>query len=86
MAERIGPSRNASSPVWAINLATYASNRFLIPKLPSALRKMCAGATFDAGKGAPMKEWLTVLPEDSATWSALAQEALAFVARHRPSS
>ena len=36
------------------------------------------GGPFDAGKGKPMKEWLTVLATER-TWLALAREALAFV-------
>lgn len=35
------------------------------------------GAPFDAAKGRPMKEWLSV--EDAETWRALAGEALDFV-------
>jgi hypothetical protein len=34
---------------------------------------------FDAGKGRPMKEWLTVLVDDPSTWRGLAEEALEFV-------
>lgn len=42
------------------------------------------GGPFDAGKGRPMKEWLTVTADDEATWLSLAREALNFVAaRHR---
>ena len=38
------------------------------------------GARFDPGRGRVMKEWLTVPPADAARWTALAEEALAFVA------
>jgi hypothetical protein len=34
---------------------------------------------YDAGKGRPMKEWLTVPAESHADWLPLAREALAFV-------
>ena len=37
------------------------------------------GHPFDAGKGRPMKEWLVVPPTSSLDWSAVAEEALAFV-------
>lgn len=58
----------------------------LVVKLPrdrvNALLSDGSGGTFSAGKGTPMKEWLTVLSDDEATWLALAHEALDF-ARHR---
>jgi hypothetical protein len=38
------------------------------------------GAPFDAGKGPPMREWVTLEPKSSRRWSALAREAMAFVA------
>jgi hypothetical protein len=37
------------------------------------------GSAFDAGKGKPMKEWVSVGPSTEARWLALAKEALAFV-------
>ena len=55
----------------------------LVVKLPhdrvSTLISTGAGAPFDAGKGRPMKEWLTVTAEDQDSWLALAREALDFV-------
>ena len=37
------------------------------------------GVAFDAGKGRPMKEWLVVQATSALDWSALTEEALAFV-------
>ena len=37
------------------------------------------GVRFDANKGTPMKQWLTVDPAHEGDWQALAEEALAFV-------
>jgi hypothetical protein len=55
----------------------------LVVKLPAsrvrALIDDGVGGPFDAGKGRPMKEWLTVLATDEATWSRLAGEAYEFV-------
>lgn len=59
----------------------------LVVKLPRArvagLIGDGTGAPFDAGKGTPMKEWLTVTGDDEATWRALACEALDFVRSRR---
>lgn len=55
----------------------------LVVKLPAtrvrALIEDGVGGPFDAGKGRPMKEWVTVLAADEATWAALASEAYEFV-------
>jgi hypothetical protein len=57
----------------------------LVVKLPrdrvTALIDDGVGSPFDAGKGTPMKEWLTVMRDDEGTWQALAREALSFVRR-----
>jgi hypothetical protein len=54
----------------------------LVIKLPKArvqtLIESGAGAPFDAGKGKPMKEWVT-LEGDERKWTKLAREAYAFV-------
>jgi hypothetical protein len=59
----------------------------LVVKLPAprvtALIDSGAGEPFDAGKGKPMKEWLSVPASSSLDWLALSKEALEFVARRR---
>jgi hypothetical protein len=58
----------------------------LVVKLPKArvdaLVAAGEGVRFDANKGTPMKEWLSLDPESGLDWSQLAREALAF-AGHR---
>lgn len=61
----------------------------LVVKLPAervaALVEDGTGHPFDAGKGTPIKEWLTVTVEDAQTWRELTGEALAFArSRARP--
>ncbi len=55
----------------------------LVVKLPRHRVDFLIGAgtglPFDAGKGRPMKEWLTVAADDDETWLTLAREALDFV-------
>jgi TfoX/Sxy family transcriptional regulator of competence genes len=55
----------------------------LVVKLPKArvdaLVASGGGVRFDANKGRPMKEWLTIDPSLETEWPALAQEALSFV-------
>ena len=54
----------------------------LVLKLPearvSALVAAGAGVPFDANKGTPMREWLSLAPEAGLDWVPLAREALAF--------
>jgi hypothetical protein len=53
----------------------------LVLKLPAPrideLIEAGAGIRFDANKGTPMKEWLSVDPDAGLDWLALAREALA---------
>ncbi len=55
----------------------------LVVKLPAArVAQLIAenmGSAFDAGKGRPMREWLTVQEDTLATWLRLAREAYGFV-------
>jgi hypothetical protein len=55
----------------------------LVVKLPrarvDALVDSGEGVRFDANKGTPMKEWLSLDPVSTLHWPALAQEALDFV-------
>lgn len=59
------------------------SNDTLVVKLPaervSALVGSGDGRPFTAGKERPMREWVEVVADDVATWTALAEEARAFV-------
>ncbi|MFE3290983.1 hypothetical protein [Rhodococcus sp. NPDC059234] len=41
------------------------------------------GVAYDAGKGVPMKEWVSVTAEDDHVWSALGREACDFVGARR---
>ncbi|MFD2466152.1 hypothetical protein [Amycolatopsis silviterrae] len=57
----------------------------LVVKLPEArvddLVDSGRGVRFDANKGIPMKEWFSMDPEAPLEWSALAREAMTFVAK-----
>jgi hypothetical protein len=52
-------------------------------KLPKtrvdALVDSGVGVRFDANRGTPMKEWLSLDPASTLDWPALAQEAMDFV-------
>lgn len=55
----------------------------LVLKLPrervAALVESGEGGPFDAGKGRPMQEWVTLDPASGERWLTLATEALTFV-------
>jgi hypothetical protein len=55
----------------------------LVVKLPKTrvteLVDAGRGTHFDANKGTPMKEWLSLDPDDGGDWPALVREALAYV-------
>jgi hypothetical protein len=55
----------------------------LVVKLPAARVDALViagdGIRFDANKGTPMKEWLSLHPDSTMAWLALAREALEFV-------
>jgi hypothetical protein len=57
----------------------------LVVKLPrarvDALVDAGEGSRFDANKGTPMREWLSLAPESRLDWPALAGEALDFAGR-----
>jgi hypothetical protein len=57
----------------------------LVVKLPAkrvqAALSASEGVPFDANKGRPMREWLTVSPDSPLDWLAISREALAFVGR-----
>jgi hypothetical protein len=59
----------------------------LVVKLPAArvteLISSGAGRPFDAGKGRPMREWVSVPPAEPDPWPGLASEAYAFVGGKR---
>jgi hypothetical protein len=61
--------------------AMLASGR-LVVKLPAgrvtALIRSGHGAAFDANKGTPMREWLSLDPQSELDWLSLATEALDF--------
>jgi TfoX/Sxy family transcriptional regulator of competence genes len=60
----------------------------LVVKLPKErvdeLVASGAAERFDAGKGRPMKEWITVSLRDGRRWNGLAAEAFEFVAGRSP--
>lgn len=59
----------------------------LVVKLPKArvdaLVAAGDGVRFDANRGTPMKEWLSLDPDSGLAWLPLAHEALDFVGRPR---
>ena len=77
--------RRFGSDALKVNGSIFAmvTGGHLVVKLPrqrvDSLIAAGTGAPFDAGKGRPMKEWLSVTADDDETWAGLAAEALEFV-------
>lgn len=84
-----GQTRRFGSDALTVHERIFAmlSRGHLVVKLPPARVTACiadgTGAPFSAGKASPMKQWLTVLAEDDATWLTLGREALTFVRADR---
>ena len=83
---RGGKTRRFGADALKVNNTIFAmlTRGRLVVKLPRArvdeLIASADGERFDAGKGRPMKEWLTVAAAASdAKWRSLAREALTFV-------
>jgi hypothetical protein len=83
--EPAGAARRFGSSALRVNGRIFAmvSHGLLVLKLPSGrvaqLIASGAGGTYDAGKGRPMKEWVSLDPARQANWVGLAAEALEFV-------
>jgi hypothetical protein len=67
--------------------ALLSSREEFVVKLPRGrvdeLIASKAGRRFDPGHGRVMKEWLALRPTSSESWTALANEAMAFVGGQR---
>jgi hypothetical protein len=83
--EPAGSARRFGSSALRVNRRIFAmvSRGRLVLKLPSGrvaqLIASGAGGTYDAGKGRPMKEWVSLDPARQDGWLDLATEALEFV-------
>jgi len=83
------PRRSFGSSALKVNNKIFAmlAGGTLVVKLPGSrvteLIGTDQGLPFDAGKGKPMKEWLSVPPGDREQWAALSREALEFVRGRR---
>jgi hypothetical protein len=80
-----GPARRFGESALRVDGRIFAmlSGGRLVLKLPrgrvAELIESGAGGTYDAGKGRPMKEWISLEPEHQERWLELATEALEFV-------
>lgn len=85
--EPAGSARRFGSSALRVNGGIFAmvSHGRLVLKLPSRrvaeLIGSGAGGMFDAGKGRPMKEWVSLEAALQDNWLGLATEALEFVGR-----
>jgi hypothetical protein len=83
--EPAGSARRFGSSALRVDGRIFAmvSQGRLVIKLPSRrvaqLIASGAGGTYDAGKGRPMKEWVSLDPAKQGDWLDLATEALEFV-------
>jgi hypothetical protein len=77
--------RGFGSTALKVNGSIFAmvTREHLVVKLPrgrvTSLIESGEGSPFDAGKGRPMKEWLTVEVQSEQTWLTLSREAMTFV-------
>jgi TfoX/Sxy family transcriptional regulator of competence genes len=87
--EAAGTARRFGSSALRVDGRIFAmvSHGRLVLKLPprrvAQLIASGAGGTYDAGKGRPMKEWVSLDPRTQDDWLELATEALAFVRSSR---
>jgi hypothetical protein len=83
--ESAGAARRFGTSALRVNGRIFAmvSHGRLVLKLPSLrvaqLIASGAGGSYDAGKGRPMKEWVSLDPARQDNWLGLATEALEFV-------
>jgi hypothetical protein len=88
--EPAGSARRFGSSALRVNGRIFAmvSHGRLVLKLPyrrvAQLIATGAGGTYDAGKGRPMKEWVSLDPAPQDNWLGLATEALEFVRSSKP--
>jgi hypothetical protein len=82
-----GPGRGFGSHALRFNRKIFAMlvRGRLVVKLPAArvdaLVEAGEGIRFDANKGTPMREWLSLAPSSALPWAQLADEALDFAGR-----
>jgi hypothetical protein len=80
-----GPGRGFGSSALRVDGRIFAMlvRGRLVVKLPaSRVDELVAsgeGERFDANKGTPMREWLSLDPASSVSWDAVATDALTFV-------
>ncbi|TQF73218.1 hypothetical protein FK531_06690 [Rhodococcus spelaei] len=88
-APGVGGTRGFGSAALKVNGSIFAmlSHGRLVVKLPRervvSLIADGVGSPYDAGKGVPMKEWMSVAGGTDELWRALGREALDFVGARR---